>query len=171
MQICRTTLRDADARLARTAGVQRLAAVVAFILVATATASAPAATTRAVTVHGLRIELPPGWRVSKWVWSSCDDPSQTLALVTGKHPVREGGLLLVLEDTVNPVRAFHPRSTFRLPPKASTFEGCCGTPAGAGYQFILRQHGRDFEVFLWARDRGLAKAAVAALNTLRVAER
>jgi len=148
--------------------VYRFAAVAALTLVVSATASAPAATPYTARTAGLGIQVPSGWRVSRASWSDCDDPAQVLALVRGKHPVRDGGLLLVLEDTVNPASAFHRHSSFRLPRKASTFEGCCGTPAAAGYEFIFREQGRDFEVFLWARDRGLAKTAVAALNTLRV---
>ena len=41
-------------------------------------------------------------------------------------------------------------------------------PTAPGYSFTLVEHGRAFQIFLWARDRGLAKMAVAALNTLRV---
>jgi hypothetical protein len=152
--------------------VHRLAAVAALFLVTAATASAPAATPRTVTTHGLRIELPSGWRVSNWSWSDCVDPAQTLALVTGKHPVRNGGLLLVLEDTINPAKGFfHPRPTFRLLAKPVTLEGCCGTPAAAAYDFSLRENGRNLRIYLWARDREVAKTAVAALNTLRVAGR
>jgi hypothetical protein len=151
--------------------VHRIPALAALILVVATTASAPAATPRTVIQHGLRIELPSGWRVSNWTWSDCNSPAQTLALVTGKHPVRSGGLLLILEDTFNPPKSFHPRSNLRLAAKPVPFEGCCDTPAAAGYAFRFRENGRDFDVYLWARDRAVAKTAVAALNTLRVAER
>jgi hypothetical protein len=171
MQVCRRHNGDVGGPLGRNACVHRLVAVAALILVTAATASAPASTPRTVTTHGLRIELPSGWRVSNWSWSDCDDPAQTLALVTGKHPVHDGGLLLVLEDTINPAKGFDPRPNFRLLAKPVTFEGCCGTPAAAGYDFSLRENGRDLRIYLWARDRGVAKTAVAALNTLRVAER
>jgi len=162
---------DAGSRLGRNSCVHRYAALAALLLVVTATASAPAATPRTVIQHGVQIELPSGWRVSNWIWSDCTSPAQTLALVTGKHPVRSGGLLLILEDTFNPAESFRPRSTFRLAARPLTFEGCCDTPAAAGYAFTFRENGRDFDVFLWARERAVAKIAVAALNTIRVAER
>jgi hypothetical protein len=92
-----------------------------------------------------------------------------LALVTGKQPVRDGGLLLVLEDSIGAARSFQPHLRFRLPAKPSPFEGCCGLPRVPGYGFTLLEHGRDFQIFLWARDRAVAKTAVAALSTLRVA--
>jgi hypothetical protein len=164
-------LRDAGSRLGRNSCVHRYAALAALLLVVTATASAPAATPRTVIQHGVQIELPSGWRVSNWIWSDCTSPAQTLALVTGMHPVRSGGLLLILEDTFNPAESFRPRSTFRLAARPVTFEGCCHTPAAAGYAFTFREKGRDFDVFLWARERAVAKTAVAALNTVRVAER
>jgi hypothetical protein len=162
------TTTDADRRLVRSVCVYRLTAVAALILVATAPASAPAATPPMVTAHGLRISLPTGWRVSNWTWSDCVEPAQTLALVTGKHPVRSGGLLLVLEDTMSPPEAFPPRPTFRSLTKPVTLEGCCGTPAAAAYDFSLRENGRNLRIYLWARDRRVAKTAVAALSTLRV---
>jgi hypothetical protein len=171
MQVCRTTSRDAGSRLGRNSCVHRYAALAGLLLVVTATTSAPAATPRTVIQHGVQIELPSGWRVSNWIWSDCTSPAQTLALVTGKHPVRSGGLLLILEDTFNPAESFRPRSTFRLAARPLTFEGCCDTPAAAGYAFTFRENGRDFDVFLWARERAVAKIAVAALNTIRVAER
>ncbi len=115
----------------------------------------------------MTIQAPSGWRVSHRSWSYCDSPAQVLALATGKHPVREGGLLLVLEYSVG-AGSPRSRSSFRLPGSPSTFEGCCGMPTAAGYGFTLVEHGRAFQIFLWGRDRGLAKTAVAALNTLRV---
>ena len=167
MQVCRTAARDGDPDLVRNSRVQRFAAVAALILVATATAAAPAVTPDTVRRHGLRIQLPSGWRVSTWPWSYCDSPTQVLALVTGRHHVRSGGLLLVLEYRIG---AGEPRSypSFRLPAKPSPSEGCCGMPTAPGYGFTLVEHGRAFQIFLWARDRGLAKTAVAAVNTLRV---
>jgi len=167
MQVCRTASRDGDPDLVRNSRVQRFAEVVALILVATATASAPAATPATVRSHGLTIQEPFGWRLSQRSWSYCDSPAQVLALVTGRHPVRDGGLLLVLESSIG---AGSPPSgsSFRLPGNPSTFEGCCGMPTAPGYGFTLVEHGRAFQIFLWARDRGVAKTAVAALNTLRV---
>jgi hypothetical protein len=40
-------------------------------------------------------------------------------------------------------------------------------PTAPGYVFALEE-GHDLEVFLWARDRRVAKAGFAALKTLRV---
>jgi hypothetical protein len=148
--------------------VHRFAGVAALILVATAAASAPAAAPDTASSHGLSIQIPTGWRASNRSWSSCDSPAQVLALVTGKQPLGDGGLLLVLEDSIGAGRLSQPHSSFRLPAKPSPFEGCCDLPTAAGYGFTLMENGRDFQIFLWARDRAVANTAVAALNTLRV---
>jgi hypothetical protein len=148
--------------------VHRFAAVAALVLVATSAASAPAATTHTVRSHGLTLQVPAGWRVSQSPWTYCDSPTQVLALVTGKHPVREGGLLLVLEYSIGADVSSRPRGGFQLPAKPSASEGCCGMPTAPGYGFTLVERARAFHIFLWARDRGIAKTAVVALNTLRV---
>jgi hypothetical protein len=166
MQVCRTE-RDAARHVARKGYVHRFAAVAALILVATATASAPAATTHTVRSHGLTLQVPAGWRVSHGPWSYCESPTQVLALVTGKHPVRAGGLLLMLEYGIGAEMSSRPQGGFQLPAKSSASEGCCGMPTAPGYAFTLVEQGRAFQIFLWARDRGVAKAAVEALNTLR----
>jgi hypothetical protein len=169
MQVCRTAARDGDHDLVRNSSVQRFAAVAALILVATATAAAPAAAPATVRSHGLTIQTPSGWRFSNRSWTYCDSPAQVLAFVSGRHPVRAGGLLLVLESSTG--AGFSERRVgFRLPAKPSRSEGCCGMPTAPGYGFTLVEHGRAFQIFLWARDRGLAKTAVAALNTLQVGQ-
>jgi hypothetical protein len=147
--------------------VHRFVAVAALILVAAATASAPAATAHTVATHALSIQAPPGWRVSDRLWSDCASPTQVLALATGERPARDG-LLLVLESGVGAARSTRSHPSFRLPAKPSPTAGCCGMPTAAGYVFPLVQEGHDLQIFLWARDRGVAEGAVAALNTLRV---
>jgi hypothetical protein len=78
------------------------------------------------------------------------------------------GLLLVLESGLGAARSTRSHPSFRLPAKPSPTAGCCGMPTTAGYVFTLLEEGHDLQIFLWAQDRGIAKAAVAALNTLRV---
>jgi hypothetical protein len=155
MQICRT---DALARLVRTEIVHRIwvALLVAVGLVATsAQARVP---THTISTHGVRITTPNGWRRAGLL-SDCSDPRQVLSLA------RRQTVILVLETRSRP---FPPRSTFRLPPRAMPFEGCCGQPAGPGYRFAFRENGREFYAFLYSKDRAAARAAVAVLNTLRV---
>jgi hypothetical protein len=119
---------------------------------------------------------PAGWHATTAVLSSCADPTQALAITNAHDHVRggrsvkaRGGLVLLLEDTVNDASGFRARPFFRVPStRPELLGGCCGMPVGRGYEFIFRDHGRDFEAFVYARDRGIAVAGVAILNSLRV---
>ena len=56
-----------------------------------------------------------------------------------------------------------------LPAKPSV-GGCCGIPDGAGYEFIFRTHGRDFEAFVYGGGNApanLVEQAISVLNSLR----
>ena len=131
--------------------------LVAVGLVGTsAQAQVPAQT---LSTHGVRITVPDGWRRAGLL-SDCSDPSQVLALVR-----RNEAVILILERRNG---HFPARSTFRLTPRPTRFEGCCGQPTGPGYRFAFRDRGRNFYAFVYAPDRANAARAAAVLNTLRV---
>ena len=115
--------------------------------------------THTISAHGVRITVPDGWRRAGLL-SDCSDPRQVLALARGSDAV-----ILVLERRQG---SFPARSTFRLSPRPTRFEGCCGQPDGPGYQFAFREAGRDLYANVYSKDRAAARAAVAVLNTLRV---
>ena len=115
--------------------------------------------TRTISMHGLRITVPDGWRRAGLV-SDCSDPRQVLALAR-----RSDATILILERRDG---SFPARSTFRLTPRPTRFEGCCGQPTGPGYRFAFRDRGRNFYAFVYAADRGNATRAASVLNTLRV---
>jgi len=121
-----------------------------------AQAQVPAQT---LSTHGVRITVPDGWRRAGLL-SDCSDPSQVLALVR-----RNEAVILILERRHG---YFPARSTFRLSPRPTRFEGCCGQPTGPGYRFVFRDRGRNFYAFVYAPDRANAARAAAVLNTLRV---
>ena len=114
--------------------------------------------THAISMHGVRIAAPNGWHRAGLL-SDCSDPRQVVSLA------RRHAVILVLETRG---RSFPARSTFRLPPRAIRFEGCCGQPTGPGYRFAFRENGREFYAFVFSKDRAAARAAVAVLDTLRV---
>jgi hypothetical protein len=147
--------------------VRRITAA-ALVLVAVVVAPASARTGFAVVAAGgVEVSVPAGWRPVGRL-SDCSDPWQVLALARSRRKLAigeasryRGGLLLVLETAANP---FPARVRFRLPAKPSRFEGCCGQPAGPGFEFTIRDGGRDFYAFIFARGRA-AREAVAILNT------
>ena len=116
--------------------------------------------THSISTHGLRITVADGWRRAGLL-SDCSDPRQVLALARSD----DGALILILERRHG---YFPARSTFRLSPRPSRFEGCCGQPTGPGYQFTFRERGREFYAYVFSKDRAAAQGAVAILNTLRV---
>lgn len=124
--------------------------------------------------HGLRVFASPSWHVTNQSFADCTAPVQVLAITNaqlGPRPAFRGSaaLVLVLEDHgVNPPSAYPPRKRFRLPAKSSQFESCCDQPTGPGYEFLFRDHGRDFYAFVYASQRPAADEAIAILNTLRV---
>jgi hypothetical protein len=144
------------------------AVAVAVCAAGPASASAP---TLSAEAAGVRIAVPPGWRVTHGL-SGCSEPHEILAiarsreeLLIGNAARYRGGLILLLETRGT---SFAPRSEFRLPAGPTRFEGCCDMPSGPGYQFTFSENGREFEAFVFTRKRAVATAAVAILNTLRV---
>jgi hypothetical protein len=135
----------------------------AVLLVAVGLVGTPAeALVRAHTIstHGLRMTVPNGWRRAGLL-SDCSDPRQVLALARPD----DDAVILVLETREG---SFPARSTFRLSPRPTRFEGCCGQPTGPGYRFAFRERGREFYSYVFSKDRAAANGAVAVLNTLRV---
>ena len=115
--------------------------------------------TRTISTHGLRITVPDGWHRAGLL-SDCSDPRQVLALAR-----RNDAMILILERRDG---SFPARSTFRLTPRPTRFEGCCGQPTGPGYRFAFRDRGRNFYAFVYAAGRANAARAAAVLNTLGV---
>jgi len=115
--------------------------------------------------------------------SDCSDPLQRLAVATRpasklsvSDPLASGATLVVLtEDTVNVLGMFPPRpARFRLPSKPEGLEGCCDTPVGPAYAFSFRDHRRNFEAYIFARNlrtRAVRVDALAILDSLRFARR
>jgi hypothetical protein len=132
---------------------------------------------------GISVQLPDGWRMLRGPLTACSDPTERFAAATfpasqlgPKNVVpRKGALILLLEDHTNPASGFSRRPPrFRLRGHATTFEGCCDTPTDPGYEFIFRDHGRDFEAFVFPGPQTpprLLEQATSVLNSLLVADR
>ena len=148
------------ARLARREIVQRIWTPLLVAVGLLATSAQAQMHTHSISTHGLRITVTDGWRRAGLL-SDCSDPRQVLALARSD----DGALILILERRHG---YFPARSTFRLSPRPTRFEGCCGQPSGPGYRFAFRDRGRNFYAFVYAADRGNAAGAAAVLNTLRV---
>jgi hypothetical protein len=157
MQVCRT---DADARLVRRKIVHRFWALLIVAAGLAGTSAQAQVPTQTISTHVVKITVPDGWRRAGPL-SYCSDPRQVLAISRRS----DGAVILVLETRVG---SFAARSTFRLSPRPTRFEGCCGQPTGPGYQFTFRERGRDFYAYVFSKDRAAAHVAVAILNTLRV---
>jgi hypothetical protein len=157
MQVCRT---DALGRLSRKEIVYRLWALLLIAVGLAGTSAEAQVRTHTISTSGVRITVPDGWRRAGLL-SDCSDPRQVLALARPD----DGSVILVLETRLS---SFPARSTFRLPPRATRFEGCCDQPSGPGYRFAFRERGREFYAYVFSNDRATAHSAVAILNTLRV---
>jgi hypothetical protein len=134
------------------------------------------------TVHaGARITvgLPAGWYLSKFPVADCVDPVQRFAASTRPasklsvtDPLASGATLVVLtEDTVNDPKSFPARPAHFNLPEPNLLEGCCGMPNGPGYTISFRDHGRDFEAYVFARNldtRAARGEAVAILDSLHI---
>jgi hypothetical protein len=130
---------------------------------------------------GISLRLPDGWRILRGPLTTCSDPTERLAaatfLASQLGPVnavpRTGALLLLLEDHVNAPSAFSARPPhFRLHGYPTSFEGCCDTPATPGYEFMFRDHGRDFEAFIFPGSGAspeLVRETTTVLDSLQVA--
>ncbi len=158
-----------------------------FLGIAAVALSLPGTTLRAALplqkVHAgeqIVVGLPPGWYLSRFpIATSCVDPAQRFVASTRPAsklsvtaPLASGATLVVLtEDTVNDPKSFPARPAhFRLA-EPSPLEGCCGMPSGPGYAFSFRDHGRDFEAYVFARNLHTPAArvqAVAILDSLRI---
>jgi hypothetical protein len=146
-----------------------LAALAALALAGTpAEARAPG---RIVSVDGVRITIPSGWRRAGQL-SDCSDPHQMIALARTRRELLignanrfRGGLILLLEGGGH---FFAPRQPFRLPAAPTRFEGCCDQPTGPGYEFTFSERGRDFYAFVYSENRAVASEALAILNAIRV---
>ena len=176
MQVCRT---DAIRRLARISVVQKvtLAIWVSAALIFASGAS-PAACTHVVRMNGVRALAPRNWHFTNEVFSTCVSPSQTLAITNAHGLIPAGaelpknvGLVLLLEANGNGSKGFAPRRMVRALPSSSAMGGCCDMPEGRGVEFLFRDHGRDFDAFVYGREPSVARAAVTVLNTLRVEDR
>jgi hypothetical protein len=104
----------------------------------------------------ITVESPRSWHRLTVNVTSCSDPVERFAVAEGppfgvKHEIgANGALVLLLEDHINPASAFGARpKRFLLNATPSTFEGCCDTPNSPGYEFFFRDHGRDFEAFVF----------------------
>jgi hypothetical protein len=132
---------------------------------------------------GISVRLPDGWRILRRPLTACSDPTERFAAATfpasGLGPEnavpRKGALVLLLEDHLNPASGFSRRPPrFRLPARATSFEGCCDTPTDPGYEFIFRDRGRDFDAFVFRGPDAspeLLEQATTILNSLLVAGR
>jgi hypothetical protein len=133
---------------------------------------------------GISVQLPRGWRILRGhVTAGCSDPTERFAAATfpasrlgpGNAVPRTGALILLFEDHINPASGFSNRPPrFRLRANATTFEGCCDTPTGPGYEFTFRDRGRDFEAFVFRGSHApprLLEQATGVLNSLLVTGR
>jgi len=131
----------------------------------------------------ISVQLPDGWRILRGPLTVCSDPTERFAAATfpasrlgpNNAVPSKGVLVLLLEDQFNPASGFPSRPPrFRLRAPTKGFEGCCDTPTDPGYEFILRDHGRDFEAFVFrgpGAPRKLLEQATNILNSLLVAGR